>query len=113
MNRFLQKGVDLTVAFLLAVVVVLLCTRQTERDYTFAVLVLIGALIGLAIKINLLSILGDIFALALENWLSIVIALSAAIVLIVPALMIYVAVRDELDKPVHQRVDNRRRNVRH
>ena len=87
----------MTVAFLLVVIVILLHTRRPDRDYTLGLMLLIAAFIGLAIKIRLLSILGDLFALALEHWLEIVMAFGAAILLIVPAIMIYIAVRDQLD----------------
>ena len=87
----------MTIAFLLVVIVILLYTRRPDRDYTLGIMVLIVASIGLAIKIRLLSILGDLFALALEHWLEIVMAFGAAILLIVPAIMIYIAVRDQLD----------------
>jgi hypothetical protein len=87
----------MTVAFLLVIIVVLLYTRRPERDYTLGLMGLIAAFIWLAIEIHLLSILGDLFALALERWIQIVIALGAAVLLIVPAIMIYIAVRDHLD----------------
>ncbi len=98
----------MAVALLLAIVVVLLCTRQTERDYTFALLFLLAASIALAIKIRLISILGDVFGLAVENWLPIVIVLSAVIILIVPALMIYLAIRDQFDSRCVQKSGNHR-----
>jgi dipeptide/tripeptide permease len=88
----------MTVIVLLVVIVVLLYTRRPDRDYTLGVMLLIAAFIGLAIKIRLLSVLGDLFALALEHWLEIVMAFGTAILLSVPAIMIYIAVRDHLDK---------------
>ena len=87
----------MTAAFLLVVIVILLYTRGPERDYSLGLLVLTTAFIGLAIKVHLLSILGDFFALALEHWLEIVMAFGAAILLIVPAIMIYIAVRDHVE----------------
>lgn len=62
----------------------------------------------MAIKINLLSILGEMFALALENWVPIVVALSAATVLIVPGLMIYLAIHDQLGSRCVQKSRNDR-----
>ena len=87
----------MTVAFLLVVIVILLYTRRPDRDYTLGIMVLIAASIWLAIEIHLLSILADFFAVALEHWLEIVMAFGAAVLLIVPAIMIYIAVRDQLD----------------
>lgn len=87
----------MTVAFLVIVIAVLLCTRQAGRDYTLSVMLLIGAFTWLAIEIHLLRILGNVFAFALEHWIEIVMAFSAAVLLIVPAFMIYIALRDRLD----------------
>jgi hypothetical protein len=94
---------DMTVAFLLVVIVILLYTRRPDRDYTVGIMVLIAASIWLAIEIRLLSILGDLFALALEHWLEIVMAFGAAILLIVPAIMIYIAVHDRLEN--HEKIE--------
>ncbi len=85
------------VVFLLAVIVLLLSTRQTGRDYSLGIALLIGAFTWLAIEIHLLRVLADLFAIALEHWTQIVMALSITILLIVPAIMIYLAIRDELD----------------
>jgi hypothetical protein len=87
----------MTVVFLLVVIVVLLYTRQADRDYTLGLVFLIGAFIWLAVKIHLLSILGDLFALGLEHWTEIVMASSAALLLIVPAIMVYLAARVRFD----------------
>ena len=87
----------MTVAFLLVVIVVLLYTRRPDRDYTLGLMLLIAAFVWLAIEIHLLSILGDFFAVALEHWLDIVMAFGAAVLLIVPAIMIYIAVRDHVE----------------
>jgi hypothetical protein len=87
----------MTVIVLLVVIVVLLYTRRPDRDYTLGLMLLIAAFVWLAIEIHLLSILGDFFAVALEHWLDIVMAFGAAVLLIVPAIMIYIAVRDQLD----------------
>jgi hypothetical protein len=88
----------MTVAFLLAVIVFLIYTGQAERDCTFGSVILIGACVWLAIEIKLLHILADLFAIALAHWLEIVIALSAGIVLFVPAVMLYISLRDQLDR---------------
>ena len=88
----------MTVAFLLVVIVVLLCTRPAGRDYTLGIMLLIAAFTWLAIEIHLLRILGAIFAVAVEHWFAIVLTLGASVLLSVPALMIYIAVRDHLER---------------
>jgi hypothetical protein len=88
----------MTVVALLVVIAILLYTCHPKRDYSLSVALLIAAFTWLAIEIHLLRILRDLFALALEHWIEIVMAFSAAILLIVPAIMIYIAVRDQLDK---------------
>ncbi len=85
------------VALLLVGIGILLCTRRPGRDHTPGLMVLIAGFIWLAIEIHLLSMLGDLFAAALRNWSQIVVAFGAAILLIVPAIMIYIAVRDQFD----------------
>jgi len=87
----------MTVVFLLVVIVILLYTRQAGRDYTLGIALLIAAFTWLAIEIHLLRILADLFALALEHWLDLVIAFGASILLIVPAIMIYITLQDRVD----------------
>lgn len=87
----------MTLVFLLVVIVVLLYTRQADRDYTLGLVILIAALTWLAIEIHILRILADLFALALEHWIEIVMAFSAAVLLSVPLIMVYIALRDQLD----------------
>jgi hypothetical protein len=84
----------MTVSVLLVVIIVLLFTRRPARDYTVGVMILIAAGVWLAIEIGLISMLGEVFALAAEHWIKIVVALASAVLLIVPAIMISVAVRD-------------------
>jgi len=88
----------MTVVLLLIVIVVLLWTRQAGRDYTLRIVFLIAAFTWLAIEIHLLKILGAIFAVAVEHWFAIVMALGAAVLLSVPVLMIYIAVSDHLER---------------
>ncbi|HVM93276.1 MAG TPA: hypothetical protein VMT67_10725 [Terriglobales bacterium] len=88
----------MTVVFLLAVIAILLYLRRPNRDYTLGAAVLIAALTWLAIDVHLLRMLQEVFAFAMENWVDVVMALGALVLLIVPAVMIYIGVRDELDK---------------
>ncbi|MFZ3266103.1 MAG: hypothetical protein WA172_19005 [Terriglobales bacterium] len=85
------------VALLLVVIGILLCTRRPGRDYTLGLMALIAGFIWLAIEIHLLSIVADFFGVAVQHWIQIVVALGAAILLIVPAIMIYIAIRDRFD----------------
>jgi len=87
----------MTIVFLLVVIVILLYTRQAGRDYTLGIGLLIAAFTWLAIEIHLLRILADLFALAVQHWLDVVVALGAAILLIVPVIMIYITLHDRLD----------------
>ncbi len=85
------------VALSLVAIGFLLCTRRPGRDYTPGTVALIAGFIWLAIEIHLLGMLGDLLAAALRHWIQIVVSCGAAILLIVPALMIYLAVRDQFD----------------
>lgn len=85
----------MTVGFLLVVIVVLLYRRRPGRDYTPGVMVLIAALLWLAIRIQLVSMIGDLFTVAVQHWIQVVIALASLVLLIVPAVMIYVALGDQ------------------
>jgi small-conductance mechanosensitive channel len=110
----LAEGADMIVVSLLVVIVALLYAHQSDGDYSLGIALLIGAFTWLAIEIHLLRILADFFAVALEHWLEIVMALGVAIVLIVPAIMIYIAVQDELDhrgrRPCGQGIKQHREN---
>ncbi|MGA8301359.1 MAG: hypothetical protein WB817_17885, partial [Terriglobales bacterium] len=86
------------VVLLLVVIAVLLYLRHPDRDYTLSAAVLIAALTWLAIEVHLLRLLHDLFALAVDHWVDTVIGLSALLLLIVPAIMIYVAIRDQMDE---------------
>jgi len=88
----------MTVAILVVVIAILLFTCHPERDYTVSAALLIGAFTWLAIEIHLLGLLRDVFALALDHWLDTVMAFGAVILLVVPASMLYLAVRDHLDR---------------
>ena len=88
----------MTVAILVVVIAILLFTCHPERDYTVSAALLIAAFTWLAIEIHLLGLLRDVFALALDHWLDTVMAFGAVILLVVPASMLYLAVRDHLDR---------------
>jgi len=85
----------MTILFLLIVIVILLSMRQTSRDYSFSLALLIAALTWLSIRIHVLRALSDLCALALEHWLEIAMALCAVVILIVPLLMLYVGLHDQ------------------
>lgn len=87
----------MTVAILLVVIALLLYTRHLKRDYTVSVALLIAAFTALAIEIHLLELLRDVLAIALDHWVETVTVLGGVILLIVPALMLYIAVRDQID----------------
>jgi hypothetical protein len=87
----------MTVAILLVAIAILLYMRHPKRDYSLGIALLIAAFTCLAIEIHLLRFLGDVFALAFEHWIETVLVFSAAILLIVPAIMLYVAVSDQID----------------
>jgi hypothetical protein len=98
------------VVLLLVVIAVLIYVREPQRDYTLSLALLIAASTWLAIEIHLLRLLADFFALAVQNWVDVVMALGALLLLIVPAIMIYVAVRDELDARTAEAVRNATHN---
>lgn len=87
----------MVVVFLLVVIAILLCLRQPDRDYSLSAALLIAALTWLAIEIHLLGLLENLFAIALAHWIDVMIALAAAILLVVPAIMLYIAVREQID----------------
>jgi signal transduction histidine kinase len=87
----------LTIAILLIAIAILLFTLRPGREYTLSAALLIAAFTWLAIEIHLLRILRDVFAFAVEHWFDTVMAFGAAILLSVPATMLYIAIRDQLD----------------
>jgi len=103
----------MTVVFLLVVIAILLYRHQAGRNYTLGVGLLIAALTWLAIEIHLLRILRVVFAVAVEHWLDMVVAFGAAVLLIVPGIMIYLAVRDQLEhRPLLQEFRESRGTIR-
>lgn len=88
--------------FLLFLVAVLLCTPRAERALALGSMAVVGTVIWLAIETNLHrilgSIVGDVVGLAWEYRNDLMLLLASAIVFIVPILMIYMAVCDQLDR---------------
>lgn len=84
----------MVVGFLLVIIAILLYQRQPQRGYTLGVAVLIAAFTWLSIEIHLLHLLRDVLAVALDHWVDTVMAFCAFILLIVPATMLYVGVRN-------------------
>ncbi|MFZ3341192.1 MAG: hypothetical protein WA609_10450 [Terriglobales bacterium] len=87
----------MAVAVLLVVIAVLLHTCHRRRDYTLSVALLIATSTWLAIEIHALRLVRAVLAVALEHWVDTVVAFSGVILLIVPALMLYIAIRDQID----------------
>lgn len=88
----------MTVFFLLVVIVALLSPQRAARDYSVRIMLLIAAFFWLGIEIHILRILADLCALALEHWVEILMAFSAAVVLSVPLIMVYIALGDQLEE---------------
>lgn len=87
----------MVVVSLLVVIAILLYLRRPDRDYSLSAALLIAAFTWLAIEIHVLRLLQDLVALAVAHWVDVTTALAAAILLVVPAMMLYIAVRDHLD----------------
>jgi hypothetical protein len=87
--------------FLLTVAALLICTPRGERGLALGSMLTVGAALWLAVRINLHSILGSILgavlALAWEYRNELLVLFGATVVLIVPLLMIYVALRDRVE----------------
>jgi len=88
--------------FLLIVAALLVCTPRGERKLALGSMLMVGAAIWVAVRINLHRILGDllgnVIALAWDYREEILLACAAAVVLIVPVLMIYIALCDRVDR---------------
>ncbi len=87
----------MAVAILLVAIAILLYTSHPKRDYTLSAALLIVAFTWLAIEIHLLRLVQDLVALAVKNWVDVLFALAAALLLVVPSLMLYIAIRDQID----------------
>ena len=86
------------IVFLLFVAVLLICTPRAERGLALGAMALVGAVIWLAVRIHLHSIVGSmvgtVLALGWEYRNDLLLFFAAAIVLIVPILMIYMTACD-------------------
>jgi len=88
--------------FVLTVAVLLLCTPRGERALGLGAMAGVGIAIWIAVRISLHSVLagmlGTLVELASEHWADLLMVFAAAVVLVVPVFMIYVAVGDQLEK---------------
>ncbi|MFZ1918691.1 MAG: hypothetical protein WAU58_14040 [Terriglobales bacterium] len=104
------------IVFLLFVAILLICTPRSERGLALGSMLAVGIAIWLAVRINLHRILGGIVGtiagLVWEYRSDLLLFFAAAIVLIVPALMIYMTVRDQLDRREFEKSVRARRSLR-
>jgi uncharacterized membrane protein len=86
---------------ILVVLVILLCTPKAELGLASGTLLVLGLGVWLAVETNLpvlLSrILGDIVELGWENREQLLMALAASIILIVPMVLMYVVICEQID----------------
>jgi len=101
--------------FVLIVIVLLSCTPRGERRLALASMLVVGAAIWLAVRIKLHSILGGLIgaamALAFEYRNELLLSFAAAVVLIVPMVMIYVAVSDQVIEHAAAKARRLRRGI--
>ena len=104
------------IVFLLFVAVLLICTPRSERGLALGAMLVIGTAIWLAVRINLHRILGGIVgtvaALVWEYRSDLLLLFAAATVLVVPILMIYMTVCDQLDRREFEKRIRARRSLR-
>lgn len=104
------------IVFLLFVAVLLICTPRSERGLALGSMLAVGTAIWLAVRINLHRILGDVVGtvagLVWEYRSDLLLFFAAAIVLIVPILMIYMTVCDQLDRRELEKSLRARRSLR-
>ena len=105
-----------TIVFLLFVAVFLICTPRSERGLALGSLLAVGISIWLAVRINLHRILGNIVGtlagLGWEHRSDLLLFFAAAIVLIVPILMVYMTLCDQLDRRAFEKSVRARRSLR-
>ncbi len=89
--------------FLLVAAAILTCTPRHERGLALGSLLIVGATIWVATRINLhrflASIVGSVIALAWAYREELLVLFASAVVLVVPILMIYIAVCDRIPTP--------------
>jgi hypothetical protein len=104
------------VVFLFFVAVLLISTPRSERGLALGSMLVVGTAIWLAVRINLHRILGGIVgagaALVWEYRGDLLLFFAAAIVLIVPILMIYMTVCDQIDRHATEKSIRARRSLR-
>ena len=104
------------IVFLLFVAVLLICTPRPERGLALGSMLAVGVAIWLAARINLHRILGGIVGTAAtlvwEYRSDLLLFFAAAIVLIVPILMIYMTLCDQLDRRAFEKSVRARRSLR-
>jgi len=104
------------IVFLLFVAVLLICTPRSERGLALGSMLVVGIAIWLALRINLHRILGGIVGtvagLVWEYRSDLLLFFAAAIVLIVPILMIYMTVSDQLERREFEKSIRARRSLR-
>lgn len=87
--------------FLFVVVLLLLCTPKAELGLASGTLLLVGAAIWITVKTNipvfLVRIIGSILELGWENREQVLLALAASIILIVPFVLTYVVICEQID----------------
>jgi hypothetical protein len=100
--------------FVVIVAGLLACTPRGERGLALASMAVVGVVIWLCVRINLHSILGNILgdtlAFGYEHRDDLVLVFGAAIILIVPILMIYTVACDQLEKQAAARRIRKRRS---
>jgi len=104
------------IVFLLFVAVLLICTPRTDRGLALGSMLVVGAAIWLAVRINLHRILGGIVGmvagLVWEYRSDLLLFFAAAIVLSVPILMVYMTVCDQIDRHATEKSIRARRSLR-
>jgi hypothetical protein len=104
------------IVFLLFVAVLLICTPRSERGLALGSMLVVGIAIWLALRINLHRILGGIVGtvagLIWEYRSDLLLLFAVAIVLIVPILMIYMTVCDQLHRREFEKSICARRSLR-
>jgi len=90
------------IIFLLFVLVLLACTPPPERGLALGSMLVVGIAIWLAVGVHLHRVLGStigfVVTLAWEHQNDLLLFFAAAIVFIVPILMVYMAVSDEFNR---------------
>ena len=99
----------------LVVVALLAFTPRADRGLAFGSLLAAGGVVWLAVRIKLHSVVGSlvgaVLTIAYEYRNDLLLGFAAAIVLIVPVVMIYVAICDQLEKRAAEKSIRSRRSL--